>query len=985
MRSLLCLLFMGVPWALHAQAPRFERLDSDRGLSHNTVVALHQDQRGFLWIGTTDGLNRYDGYGFTVWRYDPSQPGGLPSNTVRTIAEDADGFLWIGTMGGLVRYDPYADTFTPIDLDGNGTADEDTAHLVTLGEHIWASSVAEPFFFRIDPTTLRVTPLSSELNADWSDAVALQLWASPADTSFWYTSTDGTVKHVSLDDLQPTITPYAADAVHPVFSADTTRLWVRAAHADAWPHLPAFPPLPNDAALRMATWQTASGVTWMATEHGLYSISPGAAQAQYHPLSTDPLGNYIWTLYEDRAGILWVGTRSGLYRHDPHRLQFTHTPPQEYGVDVSIVMALAEAPNGTRWIGTLGDGLLGLHGDGSTTHLSTAGGTLPGDVVWGLHADDEGGLWAGTSRGLFHRETDRAPFTAVPLPYRRQRAVASPTLFSLTLTSDGQLWVTGEEEVFVLDVDNRRVLDHLKPGIENVPTFQTVAEDAAGTVWVGTESAGLQRFDSATRQLDPLPFGTASPHSLPGITVWDIEPAADTTLWLGTELGLVHFDPATQRFTTAYAPSSVPGSIVYSVTSTPDGALWLGSNQGLIRFDPSTKRLRHFDAADGLGNTEFNRRAGLRLRDGSLLLGGLDGLTAFTPSRIAANPYRPPVWVTEVVAFNADGSHTHRPRPQMPLAFAHDDYTLTFAFAALNFTNPLKNTYAYRLDGVDPDWIDAGTARQARYTNLPPGDYTFRVKAANNDGLWNEAGVGLPFSVEPALWQTWWFQLGVIFGLFGLGTAAYRYRVRQLLGIERMRLRIAQDLHDDIGSDLSSIALLSDLARRQADAAKAEQQLTRIGTSARAMVGRLRDIVWALEPSQDTAHHLVQRLRDTAAERLVGIPWQLDTAGVPERARFDLSTKRHLLLFYNEALHNVVRHANAASVTLRFERQGSTAMLTIADDGRGFDPTATSSGSGLRSMEARAEAIGGTLHIDSAAGSGTTVQLSWPMPSGRRQ
>ncbi|MEM1094786.1 MAG: two-component regulator propeller domain-containing protein [Bacteroidota bacterium] len=983
MRSLLCLLFMGIPWALHAQAPRFERIDSDRGLSHNTVVALHQDQRGFLWIGTTDGLNRYDGYGFTVWRHDPSQPGGLPNNTVRTIAEDADGFLWIGTMGGLARYDPYTDTFTPIDLDGDGTADEDTALLVMLGDHVWASAADEPFFFRIDPATLHITPLATQPSSGKTDATTLQFWANPADTSFWYTSTGGALKHVTVDGFQTTVTPYTTDEVHPVFSADATRLWVRAAHADAQPHLPALPSVPGDPALRLATWQTALGVTWLPTEDGLYSITPGEAQAQYHPLSSDPLGNYIWTLYEDRAGILWVGTRSGLYRHDPHRLQFTPTPLRPYGVDVSIVMALAEGPDGTRWVGTLGDGLLGLRPDG-TTHLSTADGTLPDDVVWSVHADTANGLWVGTSQGLFYRASDRAAFSQIPLPYRRHRTVASSTLFSLTPTSDGKLWVTGEEEVFVVDMGSRRVVNHLTPGMDNVPTFQTVAEDAAGTVWIGTESAGLHRFDPATRQLAPLPFGIPSPHSLPGITVWDIEATADTTLWLGTDLGLVHYDPATERFTSAYAPSSVPGSIVYSVTSTPEYALWLGTNQGLLRFDPSTNTLRHFDAADGLGNTEFNRRAGLRLRDGNLLLGGLDGLTTFTPSRITVNPYRPPVWITEVVAFNADGSHTHRPRPQMPLAFAHDDYTLTFAFAALNFTNPLKNTYAYRLDGIDPDWIDAGTARQARYTNLPPGAYTFRVKAANNDGLWNEAGVSLPFSVEPALWQTWWFQLGIMLGVVALVTAAYRYRVRQLLGVERMRLRIAQDLHDDIGSNLSSIALLSDLAQRQTDAAKAEQQLSRIGTSARAMVGRLRDIVWALEPSQDTAHHLVQRLRDTAAERLVGIPWQLDTAGVPERVRFDLSTKRHLLLFYNEALHNIVRHADASAVSLRFERRGSSAILTISDDGCGFDPQSASSGSGLRSLQARADAIGGALQIDSTTGIGTTVQLQWPMPSARR-
>jgi signal transduction histidine kinase len=309
---------------------------------------------------------------------------------------------------------------------------------------------------------------------------------------------------------------------------------------------------------------------------------------------------------------------------------------------------------------------------------------------------------------------------------------------------------------------------------------------------------------------------------------------------------------------------------------------------------------------------------------------------------------------------------------------------VSFEFAALNFTQGHKNRYAYTLEGFDRAWIPAGTRRSARYTNLPPGRYVFRVRGSNNDGIWNDRGAALPVTVLPPYWQTWWFRAALAGAVVAALAAAYKLRVRRIRGLERLRLQIASDLHDALGSELSGIALASGLIGRQDHLTDRDRRrLADVGSAATRVMFALRDIVWCINPEQDTLESLEARMRSVARTLLGGVTHEFISSGITATP-IDIDERRHLFLIYKELLHNVVRHARARRVAVRLDATDKTLALRVSDDGVGFDAEAAS-GNGLANIRRRAAAIGAALEIEGRPGAGTDVLLTLRMTRTRHR
>ncbi len=422
--------------------------------------------------------------------------------------------------------------------------------------------------------------------------------------------------------------------------------------------------------------------------------------------------------------------------------------------------------------------------------------------------------------------------------------------------------------------------------------------------------------------------------------------------------------------------------MVYGILSDADHRLWLGTNRGLSRgvFSGSEPPFRNYGATDGVGNTEFNRHAAYRGADGTLYFGGLDGLTYSSPHAIDENVLVPPVVFTSIETASREGVRPHNPRGLKRLDLTYRDYSLAFEFAALSFTNPARNRYAYRLERFDRDWIDAGTRRFARYTDLPPGDYVFRVRGSNNDGVWNQEGVSLALSIAPPFWNTWLFRAAMVVAVLLAAGAAYRARVTRLVEIERLRFRIAGDLHDDLSSNLVGIALLGERLQQGPHVGAAERrQLNRISETARTMVQDLRDIVWLVDPSRDHLEDLLGKMQDLAATLLPSVEWVVRTDPVGATGRVALAVRRQLYLAYKEIMHNIARHAQASRVTVELTVQDGEFLLQVGDDGVGFEPGAATAGFGLRSVRQRVEELGGRLDLTSAPGRGTSVAVRVPV------
>ena len=616
-------------------------------------------------------------------------------------------------------------------------------------------------------------------------------------------------------------------------------------------------------------------------------------------------------------------------------------------------------------------------------------------MVRALSFDEQGRLWIGTqSKGLD---------CLLPGATRFQHFRHQPTTNSLgddqvrCLYADAgssQLWVgtegglssyapaTGRFRVF-------RPAGAAGAGAGTLPSgfVHGIWPRRGGQLWLATGGGGLCLFDPQSARFRTYRTDENNSRSLSSDFVRAVQTDRRGRLWLGTEGGgLCRLDDVRQgKFQTYREPQGLPEDLVFGVQEDEQGRIWLSSNKGLACLTPGTGNIRTFDTRDGLPQDEFNAGAAGRGRNGRLYFGGTNGLVAFESAAVQTTSMPPPVLLTGFRKFNQpvalDTSITERRQ----LRLGPRDYSFTLEFAALNFRHPDKNRYAYRLDGFDPAWVAAGGRHEATYTNLDPGTYTFRVRAANNDGVWNLRGTALTVIIAPAWYQTWWFRvLAVAVGL-GLLYVAYRVRVRQLLALAQVRQGIARDLHDDIGSTLSSISMLSQIARTHYHSPHPERAadlLEQIGDSAHRMLDAMDDIVWSINPRHDSLDEVVIRMRRFASEVLeahdIDFTFRVGTgvAGL----KLPMRTRREFYLLYKEAVNNLAKYARCQRATLELTYGHGQLHLLVQDDGVGFDPAAPArgGGNGLTNMRSRAAAIQGHLDIKTTSGAGTSIRLRLP-------
>lgn len=986
----------------------FERIDTQSGLSHNSVYAIHQDHRGLMWFGTADGLNRYNGYGMVVYRQVPGDRHSLPSNTVAAIQEDARGRLWVATPGGLARLDPERGRFVryPRGRGAGIPAGVTRDLLVDSRGRLWAASSRGLLRYRREEDRFTWVPLPEDPGAP-DAAFAL---AEGPDGALWIhggtaVSTDASLYRLEPDGSAGRRYRIEGHWFHEALLVDSRgRVWGDAPRPAVLDESRGTASIPTSEVTSSvhALLEDRDGAVWIGGSAGLHRKAPDGRIRHVLP---DPehrtwLHNYVRSIFRSRSGALWVGTYSGVYRHEPSTKPFfalRHDPNAPESLSADAVSAIQGGPDGGLWVGTFGGGLDRLDRDHRTVarhrHRPGDPASLPSDVVWDLEPDGEGGLWIGTQVGLARYHPAVKGFERIALPASFDERVTT-----IATGEDGRLWLGRGARVTVYEPQSGRTED-VAPTGTGQEGFHGLAESilAAGDeIWLGIGTS-LDRYRPAVGTLERHPLTTARGEPLAGGGIWDLhrspqgrgEGRSGESLWLATSTGLLRFDPATQGFRRFGVEHGLPGSVVYSILEDGKGRLWLGTNRGLCRFDPDApekERFRTYDQNDGVGTTEFNRDARYAAEDGTFYFGGVDGLVWFDPEAIRDNPYVPPVVVTHVEMGSRSGTRRVRPAGGGRLEVGADEESLSFEFAALSYTDPQRNRYAYRLEGFDEGWVQAGHRRFARYTRLPPGEYTFRVRGSNDDGVWNLEGASLPLTVHPAFWETSWFRALAVLALAGMLYALHRYRLARMLEMERLRVRIAGDLHDDLSSDLSGIALAADAMARQGEMSDDERRrLGRIRETAAHLVDGVRDMVWAIDPEHDTLEATVRRLRSVAERLLEGVSWSFRTDAGAREGAIDPATRRNLVLIFKEALHNAARHAEAGRVDVRLDRRGDGRLvLEVRDDGLGFDPSRARAGHGLAGMERRAREIGAELSVDSRPGEGTSLTLRTPVPRSQR-
>lgn len=632
------------------------------------------------------------------------------------------------------------------------------------------------------------------------------------------------------------------------------------------------------------------------------------------------------------------------------------------------------------WIGTQGHGLHRIEGDWRNGKVFVRGATalqgLSRSFVFDLARSPDRTLWiAAFTDGIFRLDPSKGSVEPVPL-HRPEGRPDRPVLFSVFVDHDGAVWA-GSERMGLLRYHPSEA--HFRPYRQHELDLGSqyvwpITEDREGNLWVGAYNGGVTRIapDRRTHRR-----WAAGPGGLSDDRILTLLVGSGGFVWIGTEGGgLNRLDPESGDVRVYTTDDGLPHDHVEGIVEDDLGHLWISTNDGLARFDRETEEFRVFREAAGLAGNRFFANAVHKTEEGELLFGGPDGITILDPSEVDLDRSPPPVALT---AFRIHGREETLARALAPdgLDLEPEERFFAFEYAALDFRDVSQNRYRHQLVGLDEGWVETGTRGAANYTSVPPGRYTLRVAARNSAGVWNEDGLSIPIRVQAPYYQTWWFRLVVVLVVLLLVSAYYSMRLRELKRLQELRLEIAGKLHDDIGANLSAIALKADLAGEASGTQDPRRrQLGEIQRLARETAHRLRETVWMVNTRYDTVAGLVGKLRDTADTILEGhVELRVSAPeSVPPR-RIGMELRQDVHLLFKEALHNVLKHADADHVEVVVDYAYPELLVSVRDDGVGFEPDAPARGSGLHLMRERAERHGGSLRIRSRPGEGTTVEL----------
>jgi len=956
----------------------------ENGLPQNTVQALVQTRDGYIWLGTEVGLVRFDGNSFAV--FDKNSTPALPGADVRCLLETRDGALWIGTSEGLARWkNGVVKAFTSKDgLPGNG--------IRTLVESengmLWAWTDGG-LALLFDNQRFVSGPAATGLT--YGPITAL---IGDGRGGLWVETPEGMIDFVKGRWTKPGLYSPSIDPKNGIEFIQTSRFFSSLTTAGAnpsalasktvlacfgvstWEHLTVGHELPGSRI--QALFADREGSLWIGTNSGLARWVNG--KIQRFPV-TDPLASAsVLSLMEDHEGNIWVGTETdGL--HILRDQRFRSVGARE-GLSSDATIAVVEDNAGTLWVGTSGGGLNARKSaDGkSVTKSYTVSNGLLSDVILALAAAPNGDLWVGTPDGLNRIRAGKIDaFTSAD-------GLPDDFIRSLLADADGSLWI-----------GTRRGLTHwtgLKNGSLSSAHMQTfthanglgsdlvgaMARDNHGDLWVAT-LAGLSRLS------DGRIVNYTTANGLPSNVITALLLRKNGTLLVGSQdSGWTAWDGKAFIEKESFSPDVTS---VHAILEDGSNHLWFATGKGIARCDSDGKancsRWIEFGTADGLRSRETatnSHPSAWRSRSGLLWFATPKGLVEVDPAHFPVNTVPPPVALQR---FAVDDISQALRAADSVLRIDAGHVHFQFDYAGLSFSAPQKVRYRYMLEGLDRGWIEAGTRRSAYYTNIRPGRYTFRVQAANNDGLWNSEGAALTFELRPHFYQTLWFYALLLAAAVGIVVLVLRLRLRRAEGEFRAvlgeRNRIAREIHDTLAQGYVGISVqlevLSELLRHnKPEAATKHLDLTR--GYVREGLAEARQSIWALRSQDSGETTLPVRLRRIVeAEGGHGMKASFSLFGAYRP--MPQETEREFLRVAQEAIHNVKKHACAQNLFVQLEYGPEKIALEVRDDGRGFAADniveSTPGHYGLTGMRERAAVIGGTLEVTSEPGNGTTVRL----------
>lgn len=1015
---------------------KVEVISLEHGLSQANVRCILQDKNGFMWFGTQDGLNRFDGYEFAKFNFDSDDLSSLPGNLVSTLIEDNDGNIWIGTMGGLAVYDPYKNYLKRINTgfkDDRYPTNISSIFLNKNGYLLIGDYSLGLFIYDIKNNKYTESKIHKINEKNFEENKITSLLEDKNGTIWIGTFSQGIIG----------------------FNQKTNRIQKYKVN------------LATDTSLS-SNYITALCIDddniYIGTTNGLnvLNIKNGKIKKYFYnkSLKGSISSNHILSIHKDKFNFIWIGTENGglnLFNKDTEQfMSVMHEQGNREGLSENTIFSIYRDNSNNLWIGTSGSGLnkISLFPE-KFKSISRKGMnkiSLDNYVIRSIMIDKDENLWLGTDFGLYIINKTKDKVKSYFFDTNDEKSINDNKVWAITQSENGEIWIGTQRGLakYNKESDNFSRIVYMESHTEKLPVFiiRSLYVDKNNIIWIGTFGEGLFSYSPADKKFVNHSNKIFEKENLKELVIFQIYEDIEQNLWLVAPSGLACYSPIENKYRRFFsgeindnpseyiplyalielekgsfwlstlgkgflnfnshdysykvfnAKNGLVNNVVYSLLPDKKQNLWIATNKGISKFNMLTNSFTNYDMHDGLPGNEFNTGAYFIDNAGFIYFGSTEGLVYFHPDSIKENNIPLNIAITNFKIFDKVVSlnKIYFMGEEIELSFKDNYFSLEFS--CLDFRSPNKNQYSYFLEGYDKDWIQSGKRRYASYTNLDASTYKFWVKAINNEGQYNNSVFFILITIKPPFWQTWWFRFFIVTTFLAIITVLYFKRIshfreirlaqerfsRQLIDSQELeRKRIASELHDGLGQELLTIINRAKISLKKPDIYPHANQLSEIVITATNSIEEVRRIARNLHPYQldslgltKTLESLIKKFSDSTGIQVIVNIDSIDDI-------FPIEKEINIFRILQEGINNVIKHSKAKKVHIKIQKEETKLLISLKDDGIGIknelmeEIMNKKTGFGLMGIQERVKYLNGTFILDSNTNMGTKIVITIPI------